>query len=191
MPYRLCRPLAGDRCHIAEPKPGSSGRSSCNLRLSRAQRQRRLPLDARARLRYLVRAARGTASQQVNNFRQPAAVFETAQEQGLLRAPLPAVTPKRRGEPEFGPKDIRVNCVSPGQVSTDLWLGEQGVAATFAKATGVGADTIRETAASGIATGRFTTPQEVATLVTILASDRTANVTGVNYVIDGGLIKTT
>jgi NAD(P)-dependent dehydrogenase (short-subunit alcohol dehydrogenase family) len=44
---------------------------------------------------------------------------------------------------------------------------------------------------AAIATGRFTTPQEVATLVTLLASDRTANVTGVNYVIDGGLIKTT
>ena len=92
---------------------------------------------------------------------------------------------------EFGPKGIRVNCVSPGQVSTDLWLGEQGVAATFANATGVDADTIRTTAAAAIPTGRFTTPQEVATLVTMLASDRTANVTGVNYVIDGGLIKTT
>jgi NAD(P)-dependent dehydrogenase (short-subunit alcohol dehydrogenase family) len=92
---------------------------------------------------------------------------------------------------EFGPKGIRVNCVSPGQVSTDLWLGEHGVAATFAKATGVDADTVRETAASAIATGRFSTPQEVAALVTMLASDRTANVTGVNYVIDGGLIKTT
>jgi NAD(P)-dependent dehydrogenase (short-subunit alcohol dehydrogenase family) len=92
---------------------------------------------------------------------------------------------------EFGPKGIRVNCVSPGQVSTDLWLGEQGVAETVAKATGVDADTIRETAMAAIATGRFTTPLEVATLVTMLASDRTANVTGVNYVIDGGLIKTT
>jgi hypothetical protein len=30
----------------------------------------------------------------------------------------------------------------------------------------------------------------VATLVTMLASERTANITGVNYVIDGGLIKT-
>ena len=82
-----------------------------------------------------------------------------------------------------------MNCVSPGQVSTDLWLGEHGVAETFAKATGTDADTIRESAAAAIATGRFTTPQEVATLVTMLAS-RTANVTGVNYVIDGGLIKT-
>jgi NAD(P)-dependent dehydrogenase (short-subunit alcohol dehydrogenase family) len=92
---------------------------------------------------------------------------------------------------EFGAKGIRVNCVSPGQVSTDLWLGENGVAATFAQATGVDADKIREAAASGLATGRFSTPEEVATLVTLLASDRTANVTGVNYVIDGGLIKTT
>jgi NAD(P)-dependent dehydrogenase (short-subunit alcohol dehydrogenase family) len=92
---------------------------------------------------------------------------------------------------EFGPKGIRVNCVSPGQVSTDLWLGEHGVAETFAKASGVDADTVRESATSAIATGRFSTPQEVATLVTMLASDRSANVTGVNYVIDGGLTKTT
>jgi NAD(P)-dependent dehydrogenase (short-subunit alcohol dehydrogenase family) len=92
---------------------------------------------------------------------------------------------------EFGPKGIRVNCVSPGQVSTDLWLGEQGVAETIGKAIGVDADTVRQTAVAGIATGRFTTPEEVAALVTMLASKRTANTTGANYVIDGGLVKTT
>jgi NAD(P)-dependent dehydrogenase (short-subunit alcohol dehydrogenase family) len=95
---------------------------------------------------------------------------------------------------EFGPKDIHVNCVSPGPVATDLWLGDQGVAATVAAATGVDADTARQTVIDGIggfATGRFTTPEEVATLIVMLASERTANVTGANYVIDGGLIKTT
>ena len=92
---------------------------------------------------------------------------------------------------EFGSKGVRVNAISPGPVSTDLWLGQDGVAHTVAKATGVDAATIRETVTAAIATGRFTTPQEVATLVTILASDRTANVTGANYVIDGGLVKTT
>jgi NAD(P)-dependent dehydrogenase (short-subunit alcohol dehydrogenase family) len=42
----------------------------------------------------------------------------------------------------------------------------------------------------GFATGRMTTPEEVAALVVMLASERTGNVTGADYVIDGGLIKT-
>jgi NAD(P)-dependent dehydrogenase (short-subunit alcohol dehydrogenase family) len=95
---------------------------------------------------------------------------------------------------EFGSRGIRVNAVSPGPVATDLWLGENGVAATVAKATGVDADAARKTIVAsigGFATGRFTTPEEVATLITMLASDRTSNVTGANYIIDGGLIKTT
>ncbi|MFT3923258.1 MAG: oxidoreductase [Myxococcales bacterium] len=95
---------------------------------------------------------------------------------------------------EFGPKGIRINNVSPGPVGTDLWLGEHGVAATVAKATNVDADTARKNVIAGIGgmpTGRFTTPEEVATLVVMLSSERTGNVTGSNFVIDGGLIKTT
>jgi NAD(P)-dependent dehydrogenase (short-subunit alcohol dehydrogenase family) len=95
---------------------------------------------------------------------------------------------------ELGPKGIHVNAVSPGPVSTDLWLGDDGVAATVAAATGVDAATARERIVAGMggfATGRFSTAEEVATLVVMLASERTANVTGANYVIDGGLIKTT
>jgi NAD(P)-dependent dehydrogenase (short-subunit alcohol dehydrogenase family) len=41
-----------------------------------------------------------------------------------------------------------------------------------------------------MATRWFTSPEEVATFVAMLASPRTANVTGSNYVIDGGLVKT-
>ena len=91
---------------------------------------------------------------------------------------------------ELGPKGIRINSVSPGPVATDLWLGEGGVAATIGAATGAGADAVRDQATAGFATGRFTAPEEVATLVALLASPHTANVTGSNYVIDGGLIKT-
>jgi NAD(P)-dependent dehydrogenase (short-subunit alcohol dehydrogenase family) len=91
---------------------------------------------------------------------------------------------------ELGPKGIRINSVSPGPVATELWLGDHGVAATLGDATGVDPDAVREQAIAGMPTGRFTTPEEVATLVTLLASPRTGNVTGSNYVIDGGLIKT-
>jgi NAD(P)-dependent dehydrogenase (short-subunit alcohol dehydrogenase family) len=94
---------------------------------------------------------------------------------------------------EFGTRGIRVNAVSPGPVSTDLWFGQGGVADTVAKATGSDAASAREKVVAsigGFATGKFTTPEEVATLVTMLASERTANVTGSNFVIDGGLIKT-
>jgi NAD(P)-dependent dehydrogenase (short-subunit alcohol dehydrogenase family) len=125
----------------------------------------------------------------VNAFYQPdAGVIDY----GAAKAALVNVT--KALAQEFGPRGIQLNSVSPGPVSTDLWLGEHGVAATVAKASGVDADTARERIVAGMggfATGRFTTPEEVATLVVLLASDRTANVTGANYVIDGGLIKTT
>src|SRR3954470_15193542 len=92
---------------------------------------------------------------------------------------------------EFAPQGIRINSVSPGPVSTDLWLGPDGVAARIAKAGGSDLDSVHAQAAAGLPTGRFTTPEEVATLVAVLASERTANVTGAQYVIDGGLITTT
>ena len=72
--------------------------------------------------------------------------------------------------------------MSPGPVRTDLWLGDDGVAQTVGPALGIDADTARQQIVAGmggIPSGRFTTPE------------RTGNVSGANYVIDGGLIKTT
>jgi NAD(P)-dependent dehydrogenase (short-subunit alcohol dehydrogenase family) len=91
---------------------------------------------------------------------------------------------------EAGPHGIRVNTVSPGPVATDLWLGDHGVAATVSRATGTRAQDVQSQAANQTVTGRFSRPEEVADLVLILASDRTANVTGADITIDGGLIPT-
>ena len=91
---------------------------------------------------------------------------------------------------ELGPRGIRVNTVSPGPVSTALWLGESGVARTVAKASGQSAEDVAAGAAAQSVTGRFTRPDEVADLVVLLASDRTGNVTGADFTIDGGLITT-
>jgi NAD(P)-dependent dehydrogenase (short-subunit alcohol dehydrogenase family) len=91
---------------------------------------------------------------------------------------------------QVGPQGVRVNTVSPGPVATGLWLADEGVAATVAKATGSTVGAIAEQAASDAVTGRFTRPEEVADVVLFLASDRAANITGSDVVIDGGLIST-
>ncbi len=91
---------------------------------------------------------------------------------------------------EVAPHNIRMNTVSPGPVSTALWLGKGGVAQTVASATGGDPADVAEQAAADAATGRFTTPDEVADLMVFLASARAANITGADFTIDGGLIKT-
>ena len=125
----------------------------------------------------------------VNAFYHPDSVV---MDYGVAKAALVNLT--KALSQEFGPRGIRLNSVSPGPVSTDFWLGPNGVAATVGKAMGVDAETARERIVAGIGgipSGRFTTPEEVAALVVMLASERTANVSGANYVVDGGLIKTT
>ncbi len=88
---------------------------------------------------------------------------------------------------EVGPRGIRVNTISPGPVATEQWLGSEGVAATIALATGAQPYDVANRVANDAVTGRFTQPAEVADLVLILASSRTGNVTGADFVIDGGL----
>jgi NAD(P)-dependent dehydrogenase (short-subunit alcohol dehydrogenase family) len=144
----------------------------------------------RAALGPMIKAGKGAIVNiaSVNAFYQPdSGVIDY----GAAKAAL--VNTTKALSQEFGPKGIRINDISPGPVSTDLWLGKDGVAETVARLSGVDASTARERIVAGMggfATGRFTTAEEVANLAVVLASDRTGNVTGSNYVIDGGLIKT-
>lgn len=87
-------------------------------------------------------------------------------------------------------KNIRVNSVSPGAVSSERWMQQGGLADGFAAARGQTADEVRAEFASSAPTGRFTTPEEVADLVVFLASDRAGNITGSDYRIDGGYATT-
>jgi NAD(P)-dependent dehydrogenase (short-subunit alcohol dehydrogenase family) len=91
---------------------------------------------------------------------------------------------------ELAPNNIRVNSVSPGPVSTGLWMDEGGVAEGFGGVTGQTPDEVKAMIKSVTPTGRFTTPEQVADLVVFLASDRSGNTTGSDYRIDGGFVTT-
>lgn len=94
---------------------------------------------------------------------------------------------------EFTAKGVRVNAVAPGPVSTEAWIGPGGVADAIAHASGTTRENIVDQAAqlNSMTIGCMIAPEEVASLVLFLASDRTAAITGVEYLIDGGMVKTT
>lgn len=73
---------------------------------------------------------------------------------------------------EYGRKRIRVNCVQPGPVATDMLEPSQALA---------GDEIVRR-----IPLGRLCDPKEVAAAVVYLLSDRSSGVTGACLNVDGG-----
>ncbi|GAA2620942.1 SDR family oxidoreductase [Actinomadura fulvescens] len=93
---------------------------------------------------------------------------------------------------EFGPQGIRVNTVSPGPVRTAWWTEEGGAADILAGATGADRDAVLTKVAPemmNLTTGRLVEPQEVADVVALLASPRSASTTGAELAVDGGFLK--
>ncbi len=80
---------------------------------------------------------------------------------------------------EFGDESIRVNCVLPGAIDTDMMrenLAEDGL--TFEEGI---AGAIQKTPMRRVGAGR-----DIANTVTFLVSDEAAYVTGAAFVVDGG-----
>jgi NAD(P)-dependent dehydrogenase (short-subunit alcohol dehydrogenase family) len=85
---------------------------------------------------------------------------------------------------------VRVVRVSPGWIETEASVR---LAQRLAERAGgdyeAGKQMIMD-ALGGIPLGRPAKPEEVANLIAFLASDRTASITGTEYIIDGGTIPT-
>ncbi len=79
---------------------------------------------------------------------------------------------------------IRANAISPGSVETPLLEAAVDQAARLFNRT---KDEQWQVWCSQYPTRRFTSPQEVAELALFLCSERATNITGANFVIDGGL----
>ncbi|HEX2890998.1 glucose 1-dehydrogenase [Vineibacter terrae] len=116
-------------------------------------------------------------------------IVNTASVAGLVGTPgMPAYVASKHAvigltktaSGEVARHGIRVNAVCPGPVDTrmihsleaQLSPGDPGVASQRYQAS--------------LPTGRYTTPEEIANVVLFLSSDLSGNVTGAQWVVDGG-----
>jgi 3-oxoacyl-[acyl-carrier protein] reductase len=74
---------------------------------------------------------------------------------------------------EFGPKGIRVNCVVPGYIETDM--------------TARMPRQMKRMSLERVVLKRFGKPDEVSSVVSFLASDAASYIMGQTVVVDGGL----
>jgi len=94
---------------------------------------------------------------------------------------------------EFGPQGVRTNTVSPAPVLTPWWTKDGGAADVLAARLGMDRDELIEEKAAelmSLSTGRLADPQEIADVVVLLASPRSASTNGAEFVVDSGMLKT-
>ncbi len=78
---------------------------------------------------------------------------------------------------------IRCNAVTPGPTATDAWLGEGGLADQLGDRAEV-----LEKVGAGRPLGRLAEPDEIASVIVFLCSQRASYVTGAAWSADGGTV---
>jgi 3-oxoacyl-[acyl-carrier protein] reductase len=90
----------------------------------------------------------------------------------------------------YGAQGVLVNAVAPGPVSSSLWMDEGGLADQTASARGLSREASVKAQADKTTLGRFGTPEEIASVVVFLCSERAADVAGAHWSVDGGTVAT-
>jgi 3-oxoacyl-[acyl-carrier protein] reductase len=83
---------------------------------------------------------------------------------------------------------IRCNAVTPGPTATQAWLGEGGLADQQARRTNKDREDVLEAVGKGRPLGRLAQPEEIASVIAFLCSERASYVTGAAWSADGGTV---
>ena len=83
----------------------------------------------------------------------------------------------------LAPHGIRVNCVCPGSVDTDMADAEIEIAH---KKTGINEDKLKQMAIDSVPLGRLTSPEDLANTIVWLASSQSNHLTGQAINVNGG-----
>ena len=81
---------------------------------------------------------------------------------------------------------VHVNAVAPGPTGTPLWRAPGGLAEQMAARAGISAGEAIERQSGKVPLGRFGEPDEVASVIVFLCSERASWVTGAAWSADGG-----
>jgi NAD(P)-dependent dehydrogenase (short-subunit alcohol dehydrogenase family) len=83
----------------------------------------------------------------------------------------------------YGKDGVRCNAVTPGPTGTDVWLGDGGLADQQGDR-----DEVLAKVGAGRPLGRLATPDEIASVIVFLCSERASYVTGAAWSADGGTV---
>ena len=83
---------------------------------------------------------------------------------------------------------IRCNAVTPGPTATAAWLRDGGLAEQQAARTGKTKADVLAAVGAGRPLGRLAEPEEIASVLVFLCSDRAKYVTGSAWSVDGGTV---
>jgi 3-oxoacyl-[acyl-carrier protein] reductase len=90
----------------------------------------------------------------------------------------------------YAKEGIRCNAITPGPTATGAWIDEGGLADQQAKRSGKSREQVLESVAAGRPLGRLAQPDEIASVIAFLCSERAANVSGAAWSVDGGVVAT-
>jgi 3-oxoacyl-[acyl-carrier protein] reductase len=90
----------------------------------------------------------------------------------------------------YAERGVLVNAVTPSAVASSLWMAEGGLRDQAAAARGVSPEEALQAQVSKIPLGRLAEPEEIASVVVFLCSERASMVTGAAWSVDGGTVAT-